>query len=82
MNTPEAEGILVENFLPWQIPDARIMTSDYDAYIVFAQSTAEIVDLAKIMLAGLVNKKGEPEVDNTVLGLQGSFLARSMFATK
>jgi hypothetical protein len=52
----------LEDFLPQQIPDARIMTFGYNAAGAFVQSTAEIIDHAKSLLASLVDKREESEV--------------------
>jgi hypothetical protein len=54
----------LKDFLPQQIPDARIMTFGYNADAAFGQSTAEVVDYAKSLLASLVDKRAEPEVQN------------------
>jgi hypothetical protein len=47
-----------------QIPDARIMTFGHNADAAFGQSTAEVVDHAKSLLASLVDKREEQEVQN------------------
>ena len=63
---PKSKAFLLKDFLPHQIPDARIMTFSYDADAAFGQSTAEIVDHAKSLLASLVDKREESEVRHIV----------------
>jgi hypothetical protein len=59
---PKSMAFWLRDFLPEQIPDARIMTFGYNADVAFGQSTAEIADHAKSLLASLVDKRDEPEV--------------------
>ena len=59
---PKSKAFWLKDFLPQQIPDARIMTFGYNADVAFGQSTAEIVDYAKSLLASLVDKREESEV--------------------
>src|ERR1700712_2200590 len=61
---PKSKKVWLRDFLPQQIPDARIMTFGYNADAAFGQSTAEIVDHAKSLLASLVDKREEPQVQN------------------
>jgi hypothetical protein len=61
---PKSKKFWLKDFLPQQIPDARIMTFDYNADAAFAQSTAEVIDHAKSLLSSLVDKREEPEVHN------------------
>lgn len=51
----------LRDFLRQQIPDARIMTFGYNADAAFGQSTAEIIDHAKSLLASLVDKREEAD---------------------
>jgi hypothetical protein len=53
----KSKAFWLRDFLPHQIPDARIMTFGYNADIAFGQSTAEIVDHAKSLLASLVDRE-------------------------
>lgn len=62
---PKSKAFWLKDFLPHQIPDARIMTFCYNAVAAFGQSTAEIIDHAKGLLASLVDKREEPEVQNS-----------------
>lgn len=59
---PKSKALWLKDFLPLQIPDVRIMTFGYNTDAAFRQSTAEVVDLAKSLLAGLVDKREEPEL--------------------
>ncbi|KAK5215750.1 hypothetical protein LTR47_009949 [Exophiala xenobiotica] len=58
---PKSKKCWLRDFLPQQIPDARIMTFGYNADVAFGQSTAEIIDHAKSLLVSLVDKREEPE---------------------
>jgi hypothetical protein len=59
---PKSKAFWLKDFLPQQIPDARIMTFGYNADATFGQSTAEIVDHTRTLLNCLVEKREEPEV--------------------
>lgn len=59
---PKENKFWLRDFLPQQIPDARIMTFGYNADVAFGQSTAEVVDHAKSLLTSLVDKREESEV--------------------
>ena len=59
---PKSKAFWLRDFLPQQVHDARIMTFGYNANAAFGQSTAEIVDHAKSLLASLVDKREGPEV--------------------
>ena len=59
---PKSKAFWLKDFLPQQIPDARIMTFGYNADAVFGQSTAEVEDHAKSLLSSLVDKREETEV--------------------
>lgn len=58
----KSNAFWLKDFLPLQIPDARVMTFGYNADAAFGQSTAEVADHAKSLLASLVDKREEPEV--------------------
>jgi len=62
---PKSKAFWLQDFLPKQIPDARIMTFGYNAAVAFGQSTAEVIDHAKSLLASLVDKREELEVQST-----------------
>ena len=59
---PKSKAFWLKDFLPQQIPDARVMTLGYNADAAFGQSTAEVMDHAKSLLSSLVDKREEPEV--------------------
>jgi len=71
---PKSKAFWLKDFLPRQVPDARIMTFGYNADAAFGQSTAEIMDHAKSLLASLVDKREEPEETNRPL----IFIAHSL----
>jgi hypothetical protein len=54
----------LKDFLPEQIPDARVMTFGYNADVAFGQSTADIIDHAKSLLTSLAHKREESEVQH------------------
>ncbi|KAK5202612.1 hypothetical protein LTR41_011644 [Exophiala xenobiotica] len=56
---PKSKAFWLKDFLPQQVHDARIMTSGYNAHAAFGQSTAEVIDHAKSLLASLVDKREE-----------------------
>jgi len=59
---PKSDAFWLKDFLPQQIPDARIMTFGYNAAAAFGQSTSDVIDHAKSLLSSLVDKREEPEV--------------------
>jgi hypothetical protein len=59
---PKSNAFWLKDFLPQQIPDARVLTFGYNAAAAFSESTAEVIDHAKSLLASLVDKRDEPEV--------------------
>ncbi|KAI9808253.1 MAG: hypothetical protein M1825_004710 [Sarcosagium campestre] len=58
---PKSKAFWLKDFLPKQIPDARVMTFGYNAAAAFEQSTAEVIDHAKSLLTSLVDKREESE---------------------
>jgi hypothetical protein len=59
---PQSKAFWLRDFLPGQVPDARILTFGYNAAAAFSTSTAEVIDHAKSLLSGLVDKREETEV--------------------
>jgi hypothetical protein len=59
---PKSNAFWLKDFLPHQIPDARIMTFGYNAATAFGQSTSDVIDHAKGLLTSLVDKREESEV--------------------
>jgi lysophospholipase L1-like esterase len=59
---PKSHAFWLKDFLPQQIPDARIMTFGYNAAAAFGRSTSDVIDHAKSLLGSLVDKREEPEV--------------------
>jgi len=58
---PESKKFWLQVFVPQQIPETRIMSFGYNTDAAFGQSTAEIVDHAKSLLASLIDKSEESE---------------------
>jgi hypothetical protein len=57
----------LKDFLPKQIPDARIMMVAYNAAAGLGQSTAEMIDHAKSLLTSLVHKRQELQVKDIAM---------------
>jgi hypothetical protein len=52
----------LKDFLPQDVPDARVMTFGYNADAAFGNTTADIIDHAKGLLTSLVDKREEDDV--------------------
>ena len=52
----------LKDFLPRDVPNARVMTFGYNADAAFGNTTAEIVDHAKSLLSSLVDRREEDDV--------------------
>jgi hypothetical protein len=52
----------LKDFLPHDVPDARILTFGYNAGAAFGNTTADIIDHAKSLLSSLVDKREEDDV--------------------
>jgi hypothetical protein len=50
-----------EDFLPKDIPDARVLTYGYNAAAAFGNTTATIIDHAKGLLSSLVDRRDDDE---------------------
>jgi hypothetical protein len=59
---PKSKAFWLKDFLPEQIPDARILTFGYNAAAAFGRSTSDVIDHAKSLLSRLVDKRDKPEV--------------------
>lgn len=59
---PKSRAFWFKDFLPRQIPDARIMTFGYNAAATFEKSTSDVIDHAKSLPSSLVDRREEPEV--------------------
>ncbi|RDL41952.1 Uncharacterized protein BP5553_01931 [Venustampulla echinocandica] len=56
---PDTKAFWPKDFLPSDIPDARVMTFGYNADAAFGNTTADIVDHAKDLLSSLIDKREE-----------------------
>ncbi|CAI4213338.1 unnamed protein product [Parascedosporium putredinis] len=71
---PETKAFWPRDFLPLDIPQARVFTFGYDADAVFGSTTANIVDHAKDLLSSLVDEREEePEITRPII-----FIAHSL----
>ena len=52
----------LKDFLPYDVPNARVMTFGYNADAAFGNTTAEIVDHAKSLLSSLVDRREDDDV--------------------
>ncbi len=52
----------LKDFLPFDVPNVRIMTFGYNASAAFGNTTADIMDHAKGLLTCLVDKREEDDV--------------------
>lgn len=52
----------LKDFLPHDVPNARVMTFGYDADATFGKTTAGISELAQILLSSLVDRREENDV--------------------
>lgn len=59
---PKSRAFWLKDFLPQEIPDARIMTFGYNAAATFGKSASDVIDHAKSLLSSLVDKREEAEV--------------------
>ncbi|TVY12820.1 Protein SERAC1, partial [Lachnellula arida] len=48
-----------EDFLPYDIPEARVLTFGYNSNAAFGNTTADIIDHAKDLLGSLIDKREE-----------------------
>lgn len=60
--TSRSAAFWLQDFLPQDIPYARVMTFGYNADAAFGNTTADIVDHAKGLLSSLVDKREEDDV--------------------
>ncbi|OCK79674.1 hypothetical protein K432DRAFT_354452 [Lepidopterella palustris CBS 459.81] len=51
----------LQDFLPQDLPNARVMTFGYNASAAFGNTTADIIDHAKSLLSSLVDKREEAD---------------------
>ena len=49
----------LKDFLPHDVPDARVMTFGYNADAAFGNTTANIIDHARSLLSSLIDKREE-----------------------
>lgn len=52
----------LKDFLPLDVPQARVMTLGYSAHSAFGNNTADIIDHAKSLLSSLVDKREKDDV--------------------
>ena len=61
--TEEASGKLwLRDFLPYQVPNIRIMSYGYDSSVAFSKSEIELGDVAADLLNRLNDERDAPEV--------------------
>lgn len=60
----ETKKFWLQDFLPINVPNVRVMTFGYMAGAAFGNSTADITDYAKDLLSSLVDKREEDDVSD------------------
>ena len=55
----QANAFWLKDFLPHDVPNARVMTFGYNADAAFGNTTADIADHAKSLLSSLIDKREE-----------------------
>ena len=68
----DVDRFWLRDFLPSQIPRARIMTYGYDSVVAFSKSTAGIEEFAKDLLTRLSNERDTSQVHDFVSDGSGS----------
>ncbi|KIM82088.1 hypothetical protein PILCRDRAFT_484446 [Piloderma croceum F 1598] len=56
---PKTKAFWIKDFLPQDVPDARILNFGYNASAAFGNTTAEVIDHAKDLLSSLLDKREE-----------------------
>ena len=54
---PKTKAFWLQEFLPQDVPGARIMSFGYNANVAFGNTTADIIDHAKGLLSSLIDKR-------------------------
>ena len=63
----ETNAFWLKDFLPHDVPDARVMSFGYNADAAFGNTTAGIIDHAKSLLTSLIDKREEDDVNGRYL---------------
>ena len=59
----QTNAFWLKDFLPRDVPNARVMTFGYNADAAFGNTTAGILDHAKSLLSSLIDKREGNDVD-------------------
>ncbi|MCJ1349722.1 hypothetical protein MMC31_007963, partial [Peltigera leucophlebia] len=83
----ETSAFWLKDFLPQDVPYARVMTFGYNAEAAFGNTTADIIDHAKSLLSSLVDKREEDdELRRPIIfighSLGGIVIKQSLFQAK
>jgi hypothetical protein len=70
--SPRSGAFWLEDFIPLDIPSARVMTFGYNADAAFGNTTADILDHARDLLSSLVDKRERTSVGCSAAGLMSS----------
>ena len=62
---PKTKAFWLKDFLPLDVPGARIFTFGYNADLAFGNTTASIIDHAKDLLSSLIDERESDEVSGT-----------------
>ncbi|KAH0552892.1 hypothetical protein GP486_006908, partial [Trichoglossum hirsutum] len=83
----QTKAFWLKDFLPHDVPNARVLTFGYNANAAFGNSTADIVDHAKSLLSSLVDKREEDdELSRPIIfighSLGGIVIKQALFQAK
>jgi hypothetical protein len=62
---PKTKAFWIKDYLPQDVPDARILNFGYNARAAFGNTTAEVIDHAKDLLSSLLDKREEEMVSRS-----------------
>lgn len=66
---PETGALWIKDFLPLDVPGARVLTFGYNANDAFGYTTADIIDHAQDLLGCLIDRREEDDVSRPLRDL-------------
>jgi hypothetical protein len=58
----KTKAFWLRDYLPLDVPGARVLTFGYNADVAFGSTTADIMDHAKDLLSSLIDRREEDDV--------------------
>ena len=58
---PNNKSMWIKDYLPWDVPNVRVMSFGYNANVAFGSTTATIMDHARDLLSSLVDEREEED---------------------